>query len=114
MHTEPILKKGNIFQGHLYPIHTEEEARQSLRALLQDSKIAQSDHIMYAYNYLDLSGESVHGFSDDGEWQGGSVIMDMLKNSNTVNIIVMVSRKFGGVYLGKERFDLIKNVPVKH
>ena len=59
-------------------------------------------------NYLDLSGESVHGFSDDGEWQGGSVIMDMLKKSNSVNIIVMVSRKFGGVYLGKERFDLIK------
>ena len=91
---EPILKKGNTLQGHLYPIHTEEEARQSLRALLQDSKIAQSDHIMFAYNYLDLNKESVHGFSDDGEWQGGLVIMDMLKKSNTVNAIVMVSRKF--------------------
>ena len=58
-HSNPITLKGSVFQVHLYHIHTEGEAVQALRAITQDEDLARSDHVIYAYNFIDA--ERGHG-----------------------------------------------------
>ena len=53
LHSSPVTLKGNSFQGHLYPVQTMGEAVQALRSLPQDESSINSDHAMYAYNFID-------------------------------------------------------------
>ena len=109
-HSSPVTVKGSIFQGHLYPIHTEGEAIQAIRAISQDKDLARSNHTMYAYKFIDPDGETRSGYCDDGEWASGSLLAGVLREKGLSNVLIMVTRKFGGVHLGKRRFELIRQV----
>ena len=110
VHSNPIRLKGSVFQGHLYQIHTEGEAVRALRALNQDELLVKSDHVMYAYNFVDPEGNTKSGYFDDKEWRGSSVLSAVIDQRSLTNVILIVTRKFGGVHLGKKRFELIKQV----
>ena len=109
-HSSIITSYKSVFQGHFYPMHTEGEGIQALRALLQSEKTLKSSHIMYAYNYIDENGETITGHSDDGEWGGSCILSDLLKEKSISNAILMVTRIYGGQNLGNKRFTYIKQV----
>ena len=67
VHSETIIEKGSVFQGHLYPTHTIAEATQALRSLAQNDDIAKNDHWIYAYNITGMDGQVKCGYSDDEE-----------------------------------------------
>ena len=67
-----------------------------------------SDHAMYAYNFTDPEGNNRSGYYDDGEWKGSTVLSSILEDRKLSDVILIVTRKFGGVFLGKKRFQLIK------
>ena len=50
------------------------------------------------------------GHSDDGEWNASNILKDLLQKHGQSEAILVVSRKFGGIKLGKQRFDIIKQV----
>ena len=108
LHSNPVTLKGSSFQGHLYPVHTMGEAVQALRSLSQDESSINSDHAMYAYNFTDPEGNNRSGYYDDGEWKGSTVLSSILEDRKLSDVILIVTRKFGGVFLGKKRFQLIK------
>lgn len=110
IHSSPVTVKGSIFQGHLYPVVTEGEVIQAIRAISQDKDLAKSEHTMYAYNFIDPDGETRSGFCDDGEWSSGSLLAGILREKELSNVVIIVTRKFGGVHLGKRRFELIRQV----
>ena len=109
-HSMTTTTKGSIFQGHYYPIHSEGKAVQFLRALLQYDLTSKSDHIIYAYNYGGEDGQIVTGHCDDGEWGASSILCELLKQRTISNAILVVTRKYGGTNLGKQRFQIIKQV----
>ena len=113
VHSNKVALKGSIFQGHLYQIHTEGEAIQALRAISQDEHLVRSDHIMYAYNFTDAEGQTKSGYFDDKEWRGSSVLASLLEQKSATDVILIVTRKFGGTHLGKKRFELIKEVALE-
>ena len=47
---------------------------------------------------------------NDGETAAGSRLAHLLQTKGCENVIVVVSRWFGGVHLGPQRFKLINNV----
>ena len=108
LHSNLVTLKGSSFQGHLCPVHTMGEAVQALRSLLQDESSINSDHAMYAYNFTDPEGNNRSGYYDDGEWKGSTVLSSILEDRKLSDVILIVTRKFGGVFLGKRRFQLIK------
>ena len=110
LHSSPVTVKGSIFQGHLHPVHTEGELIQAIRAISQDKQLAKSDHAMYAYNFIDPEGVNRCGYFDDGEWTGGNILSTLLCEKELSNIVIIVTRSFGGVHLGKKRFELIRQV----
>jgi len=47
---------------------------------------------------------------DDGETGAGDKVLYLLQRMNVVNVVVMITRWFGGIHLGNDRFKHITNV----
>lgn len=80
------------------PCQKQEEARAILKA--QKEKYADATHVVHAF-VLGKAGE-VMGMSDDGEPGGtaGRPVLDVLKGSGATDIMLTVTRWFGGTLLG--------------
>jgi hypothetical protein len=63
-------------------------------------------HNMYAARIL-KDGKMYEYSEDDGEHGGARHILQELQASNTVNRVVVVSRWYSGIQLGKKRFSII-------
>ena len=88
--------KRSVFIAEVHPCHDENEAREILSAVT--SKYRDATHNCRAYVLADGSEYS----SDDGEPSGtaGRPILNAIKHSGLVNVIVIVTRYYGGVKLG--------------
>jgi len=108
-HTPPQTHQGSSFQGHSMKVTSQDEIVPALHAIYADSRVARATHNIYAYRIKTGSGFLEH-FEDDGEWGAGSKLLNMLKENNIENTLVCTTRWYGGVHLGKVRFDHIVNV----
>ncbi len=92
-----LEEKKSIFIGYAAPVSSEEEAK----AIVREKKKEFSDatHNVWAY-YID-NGIYCR-YSDDGEPQGtaGIPVLNVLKMSGATDMVVVVTRYFGGTLLG--------------
>lgn len=95
--TEEIIK-GSRFLSESFVISSQDEVRKIIK--LQKQKYSDATHVCHAF-ILGKSGE-IMGMSDDGEPGGtaGRPILDVLKGKLCTNILVTVTRWFGGTLLG--------------
>ena len=93
-----VEAKGSRFYARAVPVTTENEVHDALAT----ARVAhpEANHHAYAYR-LGPRGE-VARFSDDGEPGGtaGRPMMEALSRAGLVDIVVVVSRHFGGTLLG--------------
>lgn len=91
-------EKKSVFIGHVKRVHTEEEAKEFINKVKGQHKEAR--HNVYAYAIGVNKG--IQRYSDDGEPQGtgGIPVLEVLKKSDLTDIVVVVTRYFGGVLLG--------------
>lgn len=96
--TGEIEEKKSRFIAHVASADTEEEALAFIEAVKKQYWDAR--HNCYAY-VLGVQAQTVR-FSDDGEPAGtaGRPILEVLVNSGIRNLVVVVTRYFGGVLLG--------------
>lgn len=100
--TKPVqfeeIIKGSRFLSELIPCENQAQARDILKA--QKEKYADATHVVHAF-IVGKNGE-VMGMSDDGEPSGtaGRPTLDVLKGRNCTNLIVTITRWFGGTLLG--------------
>lgn len=94
---ESIIKKSR-FIGYALPIDSEEEALKFIDEI--KSKDRDATHNVYAY----VVGENsnTQRFSDDGEPSGtaGIPVLEIIKKEDLRNVVVVVTRYFGGIKLG--------------
>ncbi len=78
--------------------HCESEAQASEIIAAQKSKYWDARHNVYAY----LLQDGTARFSDDGEPHGtaGMPMLEVIKGSGITNVLVVVTRYFGGILLG--------------
>lgn len=90
--------KGSRFLSELIPCDSQAMAREIVKA--QKTKYADATHVVHAF----ITGPSceVMGMSDDGEPSGtaGRPVLDVLKGRKCTNLILTVTRWFGGTLLG--------------
>ncbi len=119
---EPLLDKKSSFQAHLCKVRSEEEVRGALQQLLtSSSKIQRASHNISAWRIAETTiqagGEErviiKHDNDDDGEDAAGSKLAYLLDMRKDVNVLVVVSRWYGGIHLGPKRFAHIVNVARK-
>ena len=100
--TKPVqfeeIIKGSRFLSELIPCESQAQARDILKA--QKEKYADATHVVHAF-IVGKNGE-VMGMSDDGEPSGtaGRPTLDVLKGRNCTNLIITITRWFGGTLLG--------------
>ncbi|CAM9666918.1 unnamed protein product, partial [Hapterophycus canaliculatus] len=98
------------FQAHLAKVSSEEEVAWVRRRLMENGKIARATHNVAAWRvWDDARGVQLHDNDDDGESAAGSRLAHMLAITGAQNVVVVVSRWFGGIHLGPDRFKHINN-----
>ena len=94
---EYIVEK-STFIGYAKPIKTEEEAIEFINEIKKKHK--DSTHNVWAYTI----GENmnIQRYSDDGEPQGtaGIPTLEVIKKEDLRDVVVVVTRYFGGIKLG--------------
>ena len=90
--------KNSDFLAEIFPITAQTEARNLLKSVKQ--KQYDASHVVHAF-VLGSSG-GILGSSDDGEPSGtaGKPVLTVLKNSGLTNVLLTVTRRFGGILLG--------------
>ena len=94
-----LVEKKSKFIANIFYVETVEEAEKCLEETRK--KYHDARHNCYAYSILTEEG-IVNRFSDDGEPSGtaGSPMLNILNSNNIANVIVIVTRYFGGILLG--------------
>lgn len=85
-------------------ISTKSDIKSWTKTHLQEKYFTKATHNTYAYRILTDDNTIIEGKNDDGESWAGNCILRELQRSNIYNIIVVVTRYFGGVHLHADRF----------
>ncbi|KAL3925028.1 MAG: hypothetical protein SGILL_000670 [Bacillariaceae sp.] len=113
---EPLMDRKSSFQAHLCAVHSEKEAKEALHQLVtSSSKLQRATHNMSAWRIVETLPDGCttltkHDNDDDGEHGAGSKLAYLLDMRKDENVLVVVSRWYGGIHLGPKRFAHIVNV----
>lgn len=94
-----IVEKKSRFIANVFYVESIDEAEKILESIKKEHYSAR--HNCYAYRILEENG-IIEKQSDDGEPSGtaGSPMLNILTSQNLSNILVIVTRYFGGILLG--------------
>ena len=94
-----ITEKKSKFIGEVFYIETVQEAEEKLREI--NKKYHDAKHHCYAYRVID-ENRIIERASDDGEPAGtaGAPILHLLNKLELTNVLLVVTRYFGGILLG--------------
>mmetsp|Transcript_16302 Transcript_16302/g.31628 ORF Transcript_16302/g.31628 Transcript_16302/m.31628 type:complete len:319 (-) Transcript_16302:124-1080(-) len=109
---DPFTQQKSSFQAHVAKVTSAQEALEVIFALKQDRKILRATHNMMAYRIerQDKPGSFICDNDDDGENAAGSKLAGLLDIVDARNVVVVVSRWYGGIQMGPSRFKVINNV----
>ncbi|GFS90382.1 protein IMPACT [Nephila pilipes] len=108
-HGEIITDRKSVFQGHAAAVLSVEQAKNVLIELKKNKKIATATHNIMAYRITHDTKYAIQDCDDDGESRGGSTLLHLLQILDLKNVVVIVSRWYGGIHLGPDRFKHISN-----
>ncbi|EGW31898.1 uncharacterized protein SPAPADRAFT_152072 [Spathaspora passalidarum NRRL Y-27907] len=118
--SEIIIDRKSKFQARNVNITSESEIPQVLSQFKQQhksiAKNASHPHMLAWRTGEVLDGKQTNikqGFKDNGESGAGSKILELLIKHNIVNVLVIVTRWYGGTPLGGSRFRHITNTTLK-
>lgn len=94
--TIEIVEKKSKFIANVKSVSTEDEAVDFINEI--KSKHPDARHNVFAY-YID---ERTQRYSDDGEPSGtaGVPALEIIKKEELINVVVVITRYFGGILLG--------------
>ena len=94
-----IIEKKSKFIGDLFYIESSKEAEKRIKEIKK--KYFDAKHHCVAYRTIE-NGQIVEKSSDDGEPSGtaGAPMLNILQKNNLVNVLIVVTRYFGGILLG--------------
>ena len=96
--TEIVVKKSK-FIANFIKISSKEQAEKEIKRMKK--KYFDARHNCISYRVLE-DEKIIERFSDDGEPSGtaGQPMLNILQKNNLVNVLIVVTRYFGGILLG--------------
>ena len=94
-----VTEKKSKFIANFFPVQKEEEAEKIIKELKK--KYHDARHNCTAYR-IQEDHKVIEKASDDGEPSGtaGAPMLNILQKNNLANVLVVVTRYFGGILLG--------------
>lgn len=99
-----VSDRGSKYAVSGGPAADRDQVRDFLRELTRVKRYAKATHNSWAVLFEDGAATREPLKSDDGEGGAGNVILRQLEAAGLVNHIVVVTRWYGGVKLGGDRF----------
>ena len=111
IHGPLLMEQKSSFQSHIAAVSSMEDVHMFRQIVLSDKKIARATHNIFAYRFTCPNGTGVvyHDNDDDGECAAGGRLAEMIRLMGIDGVAVIVSRWFGGILLGPDRFKFICN-----
>ncbi|KAL0078771.1 ribosomal protein S5 domain 2-type protein [Phycomyces blakesleeanus] len=106
---EPLVDRKSVFVAHVATVYNASQVRAVVSKLLENKKIAKATHNIMAYRIVLDDGRILQDNDDDGETAAGGRLMHLLQILDVQHAVVVVSRWFGGIMLGADRFKDINN-----
>lgn len=93
------VEKKSEFIVNLKKINSKEEANKIIKEISE--KYQDANHNVYAYRVIENGLENIK-YSDDGEPlnTAGKPVFEIINKLDIVNVLIIVSRYFGGIKLG--------------
>ena len=94
-----IVEKKSRFIANIYNVESKEEAEEKMKQIKK--KYYDAKHHCFAFSIIEENGITQKS-SDDGEPSGtaGAPILNIIKSNNLQNVVIIVTRYFGGILLG--------------
>lgn len=110
--SEPVTEKKSVFVARCARVTAKSEAESYLTVLLStNKKVAAATHNVTAWRIQNTeTAVSIQDCDDDGETAAGGRLLHLIQLMDVWNVVLVVSRWYGGVKLGPDRFRLISQV----
>lgn len=94
-----IVENKSRFIANIYNVESKEEAEEKIKQIKK--KYYDAKHHCFAFSIIEENGITQKS-SDDGEPSGtaGAPILNIIKSNNLQNVVIIVTRYFGGILLG--------------
>lgn len=112
--SDVVTEKKSVFVGRAVHATSRAQAQAYLDHLVAtDKKVAAATHNISAWRIRekkdDNSETTVQDCDDDGETAAGGRLLHMMQLMDVWDVLVVVTRWYGGVLLGPDRFRFINN-----
>ncbi|KAK1599581.1 RWD domain-containing protein [Colletotrichum navitas] len=108
--SDPFVELKSVFLARAAPVTSPAQAAGYVQHLLAtDKKARVATHNMTAWRVRGPNGTSFQDCDDDGETAAGSRLLHLMQLMDLWDVMVVVSRWYGGQKLGPRRFALINS-----
>jgi putative IMPACT (imprinted ancient) family translation regulator len=107
------VDRGSKYAAASFPVCSEAEFEQGMKELLKPKRFRNADHHIVAYRLMGSDG-SVAEYKNDGyrspskETGAGVMVLEIMRQRKVVNRCLVVTRWYGGVHLGADRFKHVR------
>ena len=114
--TAPITEKKSTFLARACTVTSPVHARACISHLLAtDKRACKATHNITAYRIRTPASGSTddvvyQDYDDDGETAAGGRLLHLLQLMDVWGVLVVISRWYGGIKLGPDRFSIINNI----
>jgi Uncharacterized protein family UPF0029 len=105
-----VTSKQSTFVARAITVTSTSEARSALQKLMASAgELRDASHNITAWRVRGDHGV-IEDFNDDGESGGGRHILGLMQADNIVNVLLVVTRWYGGIMLGPDRWRIMSQV----
>ena len=105
-----ITEKKSVFIARCAPVSSPAQARSYLAHFLAtDKRAAKATHNITAWRIRGPNDTSYQDCDDDGETAAGGRVLHLMQMMDVWDVMVVVTRWYGGILLGADRFKIINS-----
>jgi len=109
--SDVVVEMKSVFIGRCARVSSPDQAQLYLEHLLDnDKKVRSATHNITAWRIKGRNGVVFQDCDDDGETAAGGRVLHLLQLMDVWDVMVVVTRWYGGHQLGPKRFSIINTV----
>lgn len=109
--SDVVIEMKSVFIARSSVVSSPEQATKYLQHLLDtDKKVRSATHNITAWRIRGENGITFQDCDDDGETAAGGRVLHLMQLMDLWNVMVVVTRWYGGHQLGPKRFSIINTV----
>jgi putative IMPACT (imprinted ancient) family translation regulator len=113
-----VIARRSKYAVSSFVVFSESDFKEKIKSFLKDKKFRQADHNIVAYRIKTMDGR-INEYKNDGfnspskETGAGVMMLEIMRQKKTENLCVVVTRWYGGIHLGSDRFKHVRDATIK-